>query len=102
VLDSLRANGKRVIEIGYTQLHAFAGNLLELRGANGSLIALSQTAHDSLEPPQQAALAEHGSLAPVAIHTVETFGGGSVRCMLAEIHLPANLGSEPDFYRAPE
>lgn len=89
VLGALGASGKRIIEIGYPQLYAFAGNLLELSGARGPVIALSRAALESLEPAQRAALAEHGTLAAVPIDTIETFGGGSVRCMLAEIHLPA-------------
>ena len=88
VLDALRANGKRVIEIGYPELDAFAGNLLELRGRDGPVIALSRRAFDSLSEAQRAALGEHGTLVPVAVDTIETYGGGSVRCMLAEIHLP--------------
>jgi len=89
VLGALRDVGKRVIEIGYRELHAFAGNLLELRGRDGPVIALSRRAADSLSGAQRAALAEHGALVPVAVDTIETYGGGSVRCMLAEIHLPA-------------
>ena len=89
VVDALGAGGRRVIEIGFPQLHAFAGNLLEVRGERGAVIALSQRALDSLEPRQRAALAEHGVLAAAPIDTIETLGGGSVRCMLAEIHLAA-------------
>lgn len=88
VLDALGRTGKRIIEIGYPQLEAFAGNLLELRGRTGPVIALSQRALDSLEPAQRRALEQHGALAPAPIDTIETLGGGSVRCMLAEIHLP--------------
>ncbi len=87
LLDALRAGGKRVIEIGFPQLHAFAGNLLEVRGDRDAVIALSQRALDSLEPRQRAALSEHGVLAVAPIDTIETLGGGSVRCMLAEVHL---------------
>jgi hypothetical protein len=92
VLDRLRGSGKRVIEIGYAQLHAFAGNLLEVRGSRGAVIALSRRALASLEPAQRAALAEHGALATAAIDTIEACGGGSVRCMLAELHLPRASG----------
>ena len=88
VLDALDQNGKRIVEIGYPQLHAFAGNLLELDGSLGTVIALSQRAFGSLEPAQRAALEQHGALVPAPIDTIETFGGGSVRCMLAEVHLP--------------
>ena len=88
VLDALGRAGKQIIEIGYPQLEAFACNLLELRGRHGPVIALSQRALGSLEPAHRRALERHGSLAPAPIDTIETFGGGSVRCTLAEIHLP--------------
>jgi len=92
VLDALRGHGKRVIEIGYPELHAFAGNLLELRGRDGPVIALSRQALASLSDAQRGALAEHGVLVPVPVDTIETSGGGSVRCMLAEVHLPVEGG----------
>ncbi|HEX6995900.1 MAG TPA: arginine deiminase-related protein [Gammaproteobacteria bacterium] len=94
VLDALRANGKRVIEIGYRELHAFAANLLELRGRDGPVIALSRRAFASLSTAQRGALAEHGTLVPVPVDAIETYGGGSVRCVLAEVHLPLARGGE--------
>lgn len=90
VIELLRARGKQIIEIGFPQLHSFAANILELRGGRGSVIALSRRAHASLEPRQLGALAEHGELVAAPVDTIETFGGGGVRCMLAEVHLPRN------------
>ena len=73
------------------QLAAFAGNMLELRSARGgSVVAMSRTALDSLSAAA-ARDASNGSAArssPRRFPTIETLGGGSVRCMLAEIHLP--------------
>jgi len=88
VLQRLSESGKEVIDIGFEQLRAFAGNLLELRGARGPVITLSERALASLRADQQRALSAHGELVPSAVDTIETYGGGSVRCMLAEVHLP--------------
>jgi hypothetical protein len=88
VLSKLRATGHDVIEITQAQMARFAGNMLELAAPGSTLIALSTTALSSLEGAQRRVLEAHASLLPVSIPTVERSGGGSVRCMLAEIHLP--------------
>jgi hypothetical protein len=69
---------------------AFAGNVLELRGAGGArVLAGSCRALDILSPPQCDALAACvDRLVSVPVPTIEMLGGGSVRCMLAEIFLP--------------
>jgi hypothetical protein len=70
-------------------MSAFAGNMLELAGASGErLLVLSARAFESLDEPQRAALGTHCRLLVVPIPTIETTAGGSIRCMLAEIHLP--------------
>jgi hypothetical protein len=89
VLARLRATGHEIIDISWRQMGDFAGNVLELKGAKGPLIALSSTALNSFAPAQRRVLESQATLAPVAIPLVERFGGGGVRCMLAEIHLPA-------------
>jgi hypothetical protein len=88
VFSKLRATAHEVVDISQRQMTNFAGNMLELASANGNLIVLSSTALGSLEPAQRRALESHGGLLPVPIPTVERVGGGGVRCMLAEIHLP--------------
>ena len=88
VLSKLRATGHEVIEITQAQMACFAGNVLELAARGSMLIALSTTALSSLGGAQRRTLESHGSLLPVSIPTVERCGGGGVRCMLAEIHLP--------------
>jgi hypothetical protein len=91
VTARLRATGHEIIEISLAQLHAFAGNALELTGRRGPLIALSGSAWASLDAGQRRALERHGEPVLGEIPSIERFGGGSVRCMLAEIHLPPRL-----------
>jgi hypothetical protein len=90
LLERLAAGGRRVVTIDHAQLSSFAGNVLELRAAGGArVLAASQRALDSLSSSARAVLAEgidHFVAAPVP--TIEGLGGGSVRCMLAEIFLP--------------
>lgn len=88
VTGMLQASGREILEISMRQLQGFAGNLLELRGRDGPLIAVSATAWDALDTAQRALLERHGRILAARIPTLETLGGGSVRCMLAEIHLP--------------
>ena len=90
VLDSLRQSGREVIEITQLQMQAFAGNMLEVTTPTGDLkLALSQSAYDALSIEQRARLkALTGELLVAAIPTIEHYGGGSVRCMLAEVFLP--------------
>ena len=89
VVGTLRTTGHEIVDLSFEQLSEFAGNMLELRSVRGEpLIAMSQRALDSLSPQQRATLGRSGKLIAAAIPTIETLGGGSVRCMLAEVHLP--------------
>jgi hypothetical protein len=88
IFNLLRDTGHEVIDISTAQMQAFAGNLLELAAPGGAVIALSAAAWSSLEPAQRKRLEQHGSIVAAPIPTIERVGGGSVRCMLAEIHLP--------------
>ena len=87
VLKRLELTGRQVIEITFDQMHAFAGNLLELKSPKGNIIVLSTRAAKSLTRPQKDALRRHGKLVTSSLNAIETFGGGSVRCLLAEIFL---------------
>jgi hypothetical protein len=93
VLGTLKASGHEVILISRRQMLSFAANVLELMTPQGPIVALSQTALTSLDAAQAASLARHARLVPVAIPTIERIGGGGVRCMLAEVHLPRRLMS---------
>ena len=90
LLERLSAGGRRVLTIDPAQMAAFAGNVLELRGAGGTrVLAGSRRALDSLMPWQRDELAACvDRWVAVPVPTIEGLGGGSVRCMLAEIFLP--------------
>jgi hypothetical protein len=88
VLSKLRITGHDVVDITQQQMAQFAANVLELASPTAKLIALSMTALESLNRTQLGILESHAALLPVAIPTIERVGGGGVRCMLAEIHLP--------------
>jgi len=88
VLAQLRDSGHDVISLSYEQLEAFAGNMLELRNDQGErVIAMSQRAFDSLNEEQLDKLRANGKIVSVPIDIIESSAGGSVRCMLAEVHL---------------
>lgn len=85
----LSETGHELVPISLDQMSAFAGNMLELASTSGErLLALSARAFESLDEPQRAALGAHCRLLVVPIPTIEATAGGSIRCMLAEIHLP--------------
>ncbi|HSG96549.1 MAG TPA: arginine deiminase-related protein [Woeseiaceae bacterium] len=89
VLSSLRDTGHEVVRLNYAQLNAFAGNMLELLNRNGErVLAMSQQAYDSLDEEQRAALRANSQIVRSGIDNIEASAGGSVRCMLAEVHLP--------------
>lgn len=91
VLDSLRATGHDIVRLTYAQLEAFAGNMLELRDLDGKrVLAMSRQAFASLTDEQRDILRKGARIVQVPIDTIEGSAGGSVRCMLAEIHLPRN------------
>jgi len=88
VFARLRATGHDIVDITMRQMADFAGNVLELAPAQGPLIALSTTALRSFDAAQLRILESLADLRPVPISNIERFGGGGVRCMLAEVHLP--------------
>lgn len=92
--EELTKTGRELITISLEQMHRYVGNMLQLKApATASLperlfIFLSETAFNALVPEQRIQLEKHGQLVPVAIPTIESVGGGSIRCMLAENFLP--------------
>jgi hypothetical protein len=96
IMQRLRSGGRQVIEISMAQMQSFGGNILQLAtGDGGSVVAMSTTARQGFSHAQRAMLAESGTLVSVPVPTIESAGGGSVRCMLAEIFLPRASASRP-------
>ena len=89
VIDSLKGDDKEVIYITEDQVNNFAGNMLEVKGANDRrYLVMSSAAHKSLTKKQIAQLEEHVTILSSSLDTIEACGGGSARCMMAEIFLP--------------
>jgi hypothetical protein len=88
VIARLTGSGHEVFEISLAQMQAFAGNILELAGAGGPVLAVSTTAWRALDTTQRGGLARHARVVCVDIPSIEEAGGGGIRCMLAEVHLP--------------
>jgi len=88
VSDELASDGREVIALSESQIEQFAGNMLELEGSNGPVIAMSSSAFHALDSEQIERLKKHGQIIHSDLETIETCGGGSARCMIAEIHLP--------------
>ena len=88
VRQLLESTGHTIIAITREQMHAFAGNMLEVKNKNGeNILVLSQSAFNSLRTEQKEMLETYAKLLPVAVPVIEQVEGGSVRCMMAEIFL---------------
>lgn len=88
VQQLLIASGHEIIPITFEQVKAYAGNMLQVRNEEGKKFTiLSKSAFESLTQEQKRILGIHTNLLPMDIETIETVGGGSVRCMMAEIFL---------------
>lgn len=89
VLDSLRRHQGVVVEISEAQMDEFAGNMLHVRNSKGEkLWVMSSRAYNALTPEQIEALEHNSSLLHAPLDVIERYGGGSARCMLAEIFVP--------------
>lgn len=89
VTDSLKQDGKEIIYITENQVNAFAGNMLQVKGANDkTYLVMSESAFNSLNKGQIAQIEKHTSILYSNLETVEKYGGGSARCMMAEVFLP--------------
>ncbi|WP_165747984.1 citrulline utilization hydrolase CtlX [Cellulophaga sp. Z1A5H] len=89
VLDHLHNDGKEIIRITEKQMHQFAGNMLQVLGADDKrYLVMSSAAYASLTPDQLKAIAVHCEIIHSSLDTIETCGGGSARCMMAEVFLP--------------
>ena len=88
VCTELGATNRSLVEVSGDQVRRFAANCLEVDSAGGPVLVLSETALQSLRAGQRRMLERYAALLPVDVATIEHVGGGGVRCMLAEIHLP--------------
>ncbi|MCB0453632.1 MAG: amidinotransferase [Aequorivita sp.] len=88
VVQHLKKDGKEIIRISEAQMHHFAGNMLQLQGKDKKYLVMSAAAHKSLNKEQIAAIEKHCEILSSDLHTIETCGGGSARCMMAEVFLP--------------
>ena len=89
VVKHLKQDGKEIISITEAQMHQFAGNMLQLRGENEQrYLVMSEAAHKSLTKSQIASIEKHCPIISSSLETIETCGGGSARCMMAEVFLP--------------
>lgn len=84
VSETLNASSLARIEISHNQVNQFCGNVLELNG-HQRILAMSKTAYEAFTPEQKKELSAFCDLLPLEVHTIETIGGGSARCMMAEV-----------------
>lgn len=94
LLKHLHEDGKKIIEISEDQVNNFAGNMLQLKGTDHrSYLVMSQSALDSLRPSQVQMLEGHATILSSPLDTIEACGGGSARCMMAEVFLPKSVSN---------
>ena len=89
LVKQFKEDGKEVILISEAQMHQFAGNMLQVRGTNDELfLVMSSAAYHSLNAGQIQKIEAHCKIIHSSLETIETCGGGSARCMMAEVFLP--------------
>ena len=89
VIKHLKADGKDIIDITEEQVSNFAGNMLQVKGKNDSrYLVMSQAAYNALTKQQIQRLQRHTKIVSSSLDTIEVCGGGSARCMMAEVFLP--------------
>jgi len=93
VVKHLKSDGKEIIAITEKQVQAFAGNVLQVLGKNNEpLLVMSTSAYNSFTKIQLTTLLKHNQIIHSSLETIETCGGGSARCMMAEVFLPTSKG----------
>lgn len=89
IIEVIKNSGKELIEISDGQMNQFAGNMLQLKNTDGkAFLIMSESARNSLVPDQIAKIENYCEIISADLSTIETNGGGSARCMLAEVFLP--------------
>ena len=88
-INAREEDGKEIIDITETQVANFAGNMLQVKGNNDKrYLIMSQSAYDSLTTLQVKTLEKHAEILSSSLSIIEACGGGSARCMMAEVFLP--------------
>lgn len=90
VTESLKRTSKEIITISEEQMHHFAGNMLQVQGKDEAYLVMSESAYKSLTKKQITDIEKHCKILYSDLQTIETCGGGSARCMMAEVFLPTN------------
>lgn len=88
VLHHLKEDHKEIITISPQQVDCFVGNMLQVKGKDAKYLVMSETAYNALTPQQIEAIEKHTQILYSDLSTIEVCGGGSARCMLAEVFLP--------------
>ncbi|WP_353779808.1 citrulline utilization hydrolase CtlX [Winogradskyella sp. 3972H.M.0a.05] len=89
VIKHLKEDGKEIVDITEAQVNNFAGNMLQVKGTNDKrYLIMSQAAYDSLTAKQISQIEKHCDILSSSLDTIEACGGGSARCMMAEVFLP--------------
>ncbi len=89
IIQNLKEDGKEIVKISESQMKQFAGNMLQVKGAKDlKYMVMSTAAYQSLTPHQIAIIEKHSPIIHSNLSTIETCGGGSARCMMAEVFLP--------------
>ncbi len=89
VIETIRKSGKQIIDISFEQMNHFAGNMLQVHNGLGEkMLVMSSQAYNALTPAQVQTFESFNPILHSKLDTIETNGGGSARCMMAEVHLP--------------
>jgi hypothetical protein len=92
LIKHLQDDGKKVIEISEEQVNNFAGNMLQLKGSeDATYLVMSESALNSLRPAQVQLIESYTTIVSSPLDTIESCGGGSARCMMAEVFLPQTV-----------
>lgn len=87
LIDAFKKTNKKIIDISLEQMNAYAGNMLQLSSESGKKIVMSEQAYKALSETQINQIEAECAIIQIPIYTIETLGGGSARCMMAEIFL---------------
>lgn len=84
VLKSLRESGKEIISLNQEEFDNFAGNSIELKGDDKNILLIAQSAYDHLRKENKEKIEKQDEILPIDVETISKYGGGSIRCMIAE------------------